>query len=409
MWDHPCDEYYKKTYKEEKEKLAERKIRDARDEEKRKQEKKERKQKKKEAAAAQAAAEAARASSKDNGALGGGGSLGMPSTLPGLGGLAPLNSSKALPAPKKAPTAAEKAAAAAAEAEQVALDEKFAQMHKDFEVKLADEITNYEEKAKAHWAGKLKRELQQADAVQQEKINREKAKKKELENIIQKLKAQKESEMAEAATKQKQGRIARSGARLQDELDHIRKQHETQKKTALELLRSKACKERDASVQAARDKADNANAQAIEYKTKMLREDMDAVQKQNATQQEELTKMEEETKNKALESAKKKVEEQRKQNDAEVEKEAAQEKNRCLENMQMKLEMQTMRSENDLRQRMSQLTVEHELDCEELKRKTCAATPPGCLLCRHRPSCCSRPWKTYTDRIVVIVLLGRCC
>ena len=29
VWDHPCDDYYKNMYKEEKQKLAERKVKDA--------------------------------------------------------------------------------------------------------------------------------------------------------------------------------------------------------------------------------------------------------------------------------------------------------------------------------------------------------------------------------------------
>ena len=48
VWDHPCDEYYKNMYKEEKQKLAEKKVKDAEKARADKEAKAERKKKKKE-------------------------------------------------------------------------------------------------------------------------------------------------------------------------------------------------------------------------------------------------------------------------------------------------------------------------------------------------------------------------
>jgi centrosomal protein CEP164 len=107
VWDHPCDEYYKQTYKDEKENLAKRKAKDAEEERKRKEEKKERKRKKKEQQAAQAQAQAQAAAMPGGGGGGGGGAAGG---LPALGSLGPiktLNQHMALPAPKLGPTKAE--------------------------------------------------------------------------------------------------------------------------------------------------------------------------------------------------------------------------------------------------------------------------------------------------------------
>ena len=61
VWDHPCDDYYKNMYKEEKQKLAEKKVKDAEKARSEKEAKAERKKKKKEAKAAKEAAAVAQA------------------------------------------------------------------------------------------------------------------------------------------------------------------------------------------------------------------------------------------------------------------------------------------------------------------------------------------------------------
>jgi hypothetical protein len=249
----------------------------------------------------------------------------------------------------------------AAAAQSKALDEKFARMRTELEEQLAAELATLEEKEGAKRDGEMKRALQSLEARNAEKVTKEEAKRAQLQQDIQRLKREKEQEFAQAAQQQQTERKAESERQMQATMESLRGEFASRKQVALGAIRTTAATTRAEKVRAAEAQVKQVNAQALEDRKKILGMELDKVTGENDRRIAELTTQEEETKASATAAASKTVEEQRAKHDAEVAKQAAAERQRCLEALQIKTEMQVMRGENALRQRLSQLKVEHEL------------------------------------------------
>ena len=225
VWDHPCDDYYKNMYKEEKDKLAKKKTADAEKAKKEKEEKKERKRKKKEAKAAAAAAEAAAAAAQSQGGgLPGGaapaavGGLGPVSMGPG-GGLAPVKTlNKSAPLKMKTPEQR-----AQEEAEARAIQEKYDTLRAELTEELSSDLSALEARETEKKEGEFKRELSALQGELNERKQREQATKSALEQEVATLKQKFAQKQASAAAEaQAQAKEAGEQA-LQTQLDMLRK------------------------------------------------------------------------------------------------------------------------------------------------------------------------------------------
>jgi hypothetical protein len=391
VWDHPCDEYYKKLYKDEKDALGQRKKRDAED----KLKKKEDKRKRKEAERAQQAAQAQTAAASGGGAT--------------LGGLAPLSmtmgGSKALPAPKpkaaaiasssKPPLgsavkeqtkhsvgqnnessavkseskrnlsgAGSQGAALGPSAVHTAakkkIDEAFEQKRQAYEKELENKLEEWE------LIETSKREEEQRDEVQRLKrklslkVEDERKQLEQLHIEIKTLSAAKASEQAKLIEGIRNERESQKKKELQAQLYEMKQEYERKTMEQLDSIRTNAKVQVENKTRETISDLKDERKNSLQDKRKLLGFELEKIRQDCSKEEVDFKKMEEQARSAAATSGNGNVEAQRAKHNAEIKEQVDAEHQRMSDTLTTKLEVQEMRNQQAFQARLTRLSMESD-------------------------------------------------